>query len=46
VLRKKPGRGEQWRRRELERRRCGVSVAQSGGGALEVKRQRKRKKWG
>jgi hypothetical protein len=46
ALRKKPRRDEQWRRREVERWRRGVSVARSGGGGLEVKRQRKKKEWG
>jgi hypothetical protein len=46
VLRKKPGHDEQWHRREVERRQREVSVARSGGGELEVKRQRKKKEWG
>jgi hypothetical protein len=41
---KKPSDSENWRRREGGRR--AVSMARSGGGELEVKRQRKKKEWG
>jgi hypothetical protein len=46
ALRKKPRRGEYWRRREVERRRCRVSVAWSGRGEHGEKRQRKKKERG
>jgi hypothetical protein len=46
VQRKKPGRDERWHRREVERWRREVSVARSGGGEFEVKKQRKKKEWG